>query len=219
MSQIIIPYRGLLGQQAAVIPPDGCVANQGLTIQAGSGNTNDDSSPLYGLYDYSETAHIYLQSYFGSGQKRIRRLEFYLQGYNTNYTYSDVEVWVGHVVQNEFPSGITVGYSALTITNLKMCWKGFWNAGQGAGWYYIDFENTAQGGQGIFCYNGTSNLIVIVKNKDGSWQSGYGYTQRTNFSGASTRYGMAKIFQDTTYPPNGTVMSRISALMNLRIAY
>lgn len=213
MSQIIIPYRGLLGQQSATPPVNS------NSVSIGTGTTNDDSIPFYGLYNWGETAFIYLASSINalnSGAKNINKIQIYLQGYAPNYTYSDVEVWVGHVVQTEFPSGTTVGYSGLTITNLTKCWQNPFNANQsGATLYFCDFANVGQGGLSTFNYNGTSNLIVIFKNKDGAWTSGYGYTKRSTL----TRYGMVEVHQDASYPANGTAMTRTLAVMNIELFY
>lgn len=213
MSQIIIPYRGLLPPKTATPPINS------NSVLIGSGTVQDESQPFYGLYNWGETAQIYLASSLNAinpGVKTLKKIQIYLQGYAPNYTYSDVEVWLGHVVQNEFPSGTTVGYSGLTITNLTKCWQNAFNCNQsGATLYFCDFENAAQGGLSTFNYNGTSNLIVIFKNKDGAWTSGYGYTRRT----ALTRYGMAEVHQDASYPANGTAMTRSLAVMNIEIFY
>lgn len=187
---------------------------QGVTTDYGTGTTNFSYAPFYGLYDYGETADILLQSQVGTG-KQITGLGCFFSGFTTPYTFSTVEIWVGHTTNNEFPTGVTVGYSTMTITNLTKCYSGVFSITTNGAWKTVNFNLSN------FCYNGTNNLIVIFKNFDGSWTSGYG-TSRHTFSGLDAvgfRYRQVDVAQDTTYPANGTAMARNQYYNNIRLLY
>lgn len=182
-------------------------AVQGINTDYGTGTTQVYEVPFYGLYNYGESAHIYPQSQIGSG-KAITGVGFYFAGWTVPYTFSAVEIWIAHTTATDFPAGITVGYSAITITDLTKVYSGSWtNSVNNA----IQFVNLAP----KFCYNGTDNLLIICKNFDGTWTSGYGYTRNT----AVANYRQAYVYQDPSYPANGTAMTRVQRSMNLRLYY
>lgn len=201
MSFIINPWK-------AANPEFVCAASvQGVSTDYGTGTTGVYEVPFYGLYNYSETAHLLPQSSLGAG-KALTRIAFYFAGWTVPYTFSNVEIWIGHTTATDFPAGVSVGYSTMTITNLTKVYTGAWTISSNNTWFYVNFSP-------YFCYNGTNNLIVIVKNYDGSWTSGYGYT----LNSSSANYRQAYVYQDPSYPANGTAMTRALRQMNIRLYY
>lgn len=208
MSMIINPYQ-VDGSAFSCASPI-----QGVTTDYGTGTTNFSYAPFYGLYDYGETADILLQSQVGTG-KQITGLGCFFSGFTTPYTFSTVEIWVGHTTNNEFPTGVTVGYSTMTITNLTKCYSGVFSITTNGAWKTVNFNLSN------FCYNGTNNLIVIFKNFDGSWTLGYGTSRHTSsgLDAVGFRYRQVDVAQDTTYPANGTAMARNQYYNNIRLLY
>jgi hypothetical protein len=181
--------------------------NVGTDTIYGTGTTNSNLVPAYGLYNYSESAHIVPQTSIGTG-KRLNRIAFYYTGWTIPYTFSAVEIWIGHTTNAEFPVGVSVGYAGMTITNLTKVYSGSFTISANNTWMFVDFNP-------LFCYNGTDNLIVLFKNYDGSWTSGYGNTQNT----ATANYRQAYVYQDPSYPANGTAMTRALRQINIRLWY
>lgn len=208
MSMIINPYQ-VSG------PPFSCATPiQGLNTDYGTGTINFSYAPFYGLYDFGETANILLQSQVGVG-KQITGLGCFFSGFTTPYTFTNVEIWVGHTTNNEFPVGVTVGYPTMTITNLTQCYSGPFSITTNNAWKTENFNLSN------FCYNGTNNLIVIFKNFDGDWDPGYGFSRHTftALEPVGSRFRQVNVEQDTTYPPNGTAFARNQYYNNIRLLY
>jgi hypothetical protein len=179
----------------------------------GTGTTRVDQYPLYGLDNYGETASIYTAANLNAlaaGSKQIRGIGYYFRGFTVPYTFSNVEVWLAHTSNAEFPVGTTVGYSGMNITNLTKCDVASWTISVNNTFQFRIF-NTSN-----FCYNGTDNLLVIMKNYDGAWASGYGGADAQTVVGFRTVYTLG---QNAAYPPNGTAMTREQRVSNIRIYY
>ena len=207
MSFIINPY--------LVEPSSSCAtAVQGVTTDYGTGTTGFFYVPFYGLYDYGEVASLYPQSLIGAA-KQVTGVSTFMAGYTTPYTFSNVEIWMAHTASNEFPSGTTVGYPTLGLTNLTQCYSGPFSVTTNNAWKSVTFNVNN------FCYNGTSNIVVIFKNFDGSWTSGYGTARMTIQSAnpVGQQYRVVDVSQDTTYPANGSSMTRAQYYLNIRLAY
>jgi hypothetical protein len=189
----------------------GPIQNLDFTIGAGTANFN---VPFDGVFNFSECANLYLAASLGA-TKQIRRVGFFFEGGTASfpYVYSDTEIWLAHTSLNEFPTGTTVGYPAMGLTNLTRCFKKSWTIPSSTGqWVFAEFDQN-------FCYNGTSNLVVIAKNLDGSYQLGPPQSRNTSLSGgtAGTTYRQVSVSQDPSYPANGTAMSRAQRVTNLRL--
>lgn len=190
-----------------------CTALTGLDLIVGTGTSQQYDIPFYGLYNYGESAQIYLQSSLGA-TKQIKWFGWYFGGWTVPYTFTNVELWLAHTTNNEFPSTVSVGYSTMTLTNLTKVYTGAWNVSSNGVWIYAPFQQN-------FCYNGVNNLMVIAKNYDGAWTSGYGYTQYSSLTASPVgqQYRTANVYQDPSYPANGTAMTRAQKVGNGRLWY
>lgn len=202
---IINPYSFVTGNN--------CVAVQNTDTIYGTGTLSQFEVPFYGLYNYGESANIMLQSSIGAS-KNIWRVAYYFTGWTIPYTFSSTEIWMAHVVQSEFPASVSVGYSTLTLSNLTKVWSGSWTISANNTWFFVNLNTN-------FCYNGTSNLLIINKNYDGSWTSGYGATYYSSLTASPVgqQYRMAYVYQDPSYPANGTAMTRQQRVSNIRLYY
>lgn len=188
----------------------GCAAVLGSNATYGTGTRNETTLPFYGLYNYSESATIILQSEIGSGEKQINKLGIYFESFSGSYNVNNQEVWIAHVTESVFDSTPEVGYADMTISDLTQCHSGFSFTFSGAGTYIITFENN-------FCYNGVDNLLVIWKNKDGTWASGYGNTHSTD-QGIGV-FRQAVDYRDANYPVDGQQMLESRYRMNIRLDF
>ena len=179
---------GIIGQLVTV--SGGCTPIQSVTEQIGSGTSNQSNAPFYGLYDYSVYAAIWEDTEFTSGsttERNIQGIQFELAGYTTPYTYNNLSIYMAHCVEDVFPIGPAVDGSDLTLTDETLVWSGNYTISSN-GFQSITLDTP-------FCYNGTSNLYVRFENRDGSWQSGFGWGEYD----VAIDKAMYK-FQDTTYP-------------------
>jgi hypothetical protein len=177
------------------------------TTEIGTGTSNNYEMPFKGIYHYSISASIYLQSELGNLPKRIKSIQFYFAGFTTPYTVTNQEIWIAEVAQSSFDTAPAVDFSDLTITNLTQVKTSFTHTVTANNqWYQFDFTTP-------FTYNGTSNLIVIWKNYDGSATiSGAGYGRTTS----ATSRGMYK-FNDPSFPTgDGT---RINEILNAKFIW
>jgi hypothetical protein len=177
------------------------------TTEIGTGTSSNYEMPFKGIYHYSISASIYLQSELGNLPKRINSIQFYFAGFTTPYTVTNQEIWIAEVAQSSFDTAPAVDFSDLTITNLTQVKTSFTHTVTANNqWYQFDFNTP-------FTYNGTSNLIVIWKNYDGSATiSGAGYGRTTS----ATNRGMYK-FNDPSFPTgDGT---RINEILNAKFIW
>jgi hypothetical protein len=177
---------GIIGQ----LQGGACTPIQSVTEQIGSGTSNQSNAPFYGLYDYSVYAAIWEDTEFTGGsttERNIQGIQFELAGYTTPYTYNNLSIYMAHCVEDVFPIGPAVDGSDLTLTDETLVWSGNYTISSN-GFQSITLDTP-------FCYNGTSNLYVRFENRDGSWQSGFGWGEYA----VAIDKAMYK-FQDTTYP-------------------
>jgi hypothetical protein len=148
----------------------GCASVLGTSTQIGSGTTTDTSVPIYGLYDNSVFAGIWLNTEFSTGKKQLTGLEFELGGYTTPYPYNNVKIYLAEVVQSTFDSDPAVDGSDMTLTNETLVFDGNISISTN-GWKSIDFNVSN------FCYDPDTgkHLYARVENRDGNWQSGFGH--------------------------------------------
>jgi hypothetical protein len=136
----------------------------GATAQAiGATGTNNSGIPYYGFYNYGWTAWILTPAEIGSA-KQISAIGIWNTGYTVPYTFSNQTVKMAHVSQNNFGGTSTnINLSNLTISDLKVV-RSLHNftivSGQQNTWYKHTLDSN-------FCYNGTSNLLIIWEDRDG----------------------------------------------------
>lgn len=144
-----------------------CTPVIGNTFQIGAGTSNSTSAPAYGLYDYSIYGAIWLNTEFSGGEKQFTGIEVEVKGYTSGYTYNNVELWLYEVDQDVFDSTPEVDLSDLTLSNPLLVKTFNWTIGPN-GFQTWDFDTN-------YCYSGNKNLLLIVRNNDGTWSSGYGW--------------------------------------------
>jgi hypothetical protein len=71
------------------------IISQG-TISYSTGTSHDYSLPINGLYDYSVSSCIFLQSEIGSGTKDISSVRFEIKWYDNPYTLNDQKMYMAH---------------------------------------------------------------------------------------------------------------------------
>jgi hypothetical protein len=165
----------------------------GTTAVAGStAAANDPRSPYYGYYDYGWSAWIITAAELG-GAKQISGIGIIHSSYTLPYTYANQVVKMGHVVQSQFPSATpAIDLSDLTVTDLKTV-RSLHNftlpSGSNNSWYKHTFDSN-------FCYNGTSNLIIVWENRSGNNDYVTVGTQQQVVGATQSAYK----HQDVTYP-------------------
>lgn len=170
-----------------------------------NGTNNLFEAPAYGLYDYSWSSFIYTAGLIGAA-RQIRGIEVQVSSFTTPYTFNNQTIKLAHLAPatTQFDATPAVDWSDMPVSDVTIV-KVFNFTITANGFIQILFDTN-------FCYNGTSNLILGWENRDGSWQSGYGWGE----SIGSTNSGAQKA-QDLTYPTgNGT---RLNERLNLRILY
>lgn len=182
-----------------------CVPTTGGSSLIANGTTDVVDAPAYGLYDYSWSSFIYTAGLIGAA-RQITGIQIEVAGYTTPYTFNNQTIKMAHLAPatTQFDTAPAVDWSDMPVSEVTTVKTFNWTISAN-GIIDINFDQN-------FCYNGTSNLIIGWENRDGSWQSGYGWAETLNSGGSG-----AKKYQDTTYPTgNGT---RIGSRINLRLKY
>jgi hypothetical protein len=181
------------------------------TVSVGSGTSNVYRYPFYGLYDYSHSMFIYTQSEIGAS-KRLDQIEFDLAGYTPGYTFNNITIKLAHTTDDEFGTNIKVDLTNLNYSDLTTVVNSQNITIPGSGWLNISFSTT-------FNYNGVDNLLIIIENRDGSWASGYGYSEN-EFDNCScpNDYMSWYKFTDNAYP-SGYGTRDQSYRPNLKVGY
>lgn len=158
----------------------------------GNGSSSYNWYPFYGLYDYSHNMFIYNQNDLGSNGKEIFEISFELFGYADNYEFNGITIKLAHTTDDVFASNTSVDLSNINYTDLTTCIELYDLTISSNGWVQIPFSST-------FYYNGVDNLLVIIENHDGEWDSGFGsaYCEYKN------EYVSWYKYADNFYP-NGT---------------
>jgi hypothetical protein len=147
-------------------------ATDGAITQIGTYSTTTAWSPAYGLYNYSLNASIYSLGVTGL---QITGIQIQVTGYTTLYSYTNQEIWMGQISNATFPtSSPQVNFSDLTFTvPLKQVKNSFTYSPTNNVWQTINFDTP-------YCYDGSGYTLLVWKNYDGSWTSGYGQGQSAN---------------------------------------
>ena len=164
---IINPYK--------VQPASSCATPVvGTNTQLGTFSTTTTYNPAYGLYNYSVSGNIYIAGTVG-GAKQITGIQIYPSGFTTPYSFDNQEIWMGQVSNTNFSASPQVNFSDLTFTNplIKVKNAFTYTVSANNAWQSITFDTN-------FCYDGTNSLLLVWRNYDGSWSSGYGNWQVAN---------------------------------------
>jgi hypothetical protein len=185
-----------------------CSPIVGTTWDTTVGTSNNSFLPAYGLYDYSQSMMIFKQSEIGSGEKQINSISFQLSNYSGGYQLNTQVIKLAHITDSQFGTSVKsdlTGIGGLAdLTTVKS-----FNWSTSNGWVTFTFDDN-------FCYNGVDNLMVVWENRDGSWESGYGWAESHS---TSSQFLTWYVYQDSTYPASvfGTRSSANRA--NTRIGY
>jgi len=163
---------------------------KGSSQQIGTYYNYGSVKPFNGLYNYSVSASIYSPGQFTQAACQITGLQFYVRSFTIPYTVNNQEIWIGEISNSTFPSSTpNVDFSDLTFIKplTKVTTKNV-TITNNLTWVNVNFDTP-------YCYAGTNNLILVWKNLDGSWSSGYGQAQQANI----VSRGMFKV-SDISYP-------------------
>lgn len=148
---------------------------QGLEIQVGTYYTYSNTKPFYGLWNYGISASIHAPASVGSGGKQLTGLQIYPRGFTVPYTVNNQEIWIGEISNTSFPTTTPqVDFSDLTFIKplTKVTTKNV-TIPTNYAWLNVPFDVP-------YCYDGTNYLLVVWKNYDGAWTSGFGEFQVAN---------------------------------------
>lgn len=197
------------GFQQQMMMADRCAAIKNQTTTIGTGTTNDYDFPFDGIFDYSFTAIIILQSELASfldSRKQLTSIQFDAGGFTTPYTVNNQDIYIGHIQESQFPSTAKIDLSDVTITDYTKVVDAQTLTVTSNDWTGLTFDTN-------FCYNGTDNIIVVWWNRDGSWTSGNGYAECD-----STKTNRGLDAQNDGSEPTGTA-NRSSFVYNTKFTF
>ncbi len=157
-------------------------------VGIGSGTSESGLVPSYGLFEYSWSGMIYLQSEIAT-EGEIEKLRFYVDaGSPSSYSMSNQKIYMAHTTYSQFPSSYVQEdfNSNYASSDWTLVYSGTidWSPG----WEEITLATK-------FDYNNTDNLLIKVENRDGSYSYSYPEFDYTS----STRRSAYK-YQDGSYP-------------------
>lgn len=176
--------------------------------QIGSSFDNCGGTPAYGLYDYSQSSMLYLatelESNGISADNSITAIQFQFNSWESGYELNNQTIKMSHIIESSLPDPGTPDYSSLTISNTttvknEFDFRGF----TGITWGQFDFDTP-------FIWDGTSNILVTWENRDGSWDSGYGWLEGRSISNRCHIW-----YKDDNYPTASSSTDR--DLPNIRL--
>ena len=161
--------------------------------QIGSDFDNCGGTPAYGLYDYSQSAMLYLASELEgvgiSAGNSITAIQFQFNSWDSGYELNSQTIKMAHVAESSLPDPGSPDYSSLTISNNTTVKEEFDFRGfTGITWGQFDFDTP-------FVWDGTSNILITWENRDGSWNGGYGWLEGRSVSNRCHIW-----YKDNNYP-------------------
>ena len=177
-------------------------------VQIGSDFDNCGGTPAYGLYDYSQSTMLYLASELESNGisagNSITAIQFQFNSWENGYELNNQTIKMSHISESTLPDPGLPDYSGLTISNTttvknEFDFRGF----TGITWGQFDFDTP-------FIWDGTSNILVTWENRDGSWDSGYGWLEGRSISNRCHIW-----YKDDNYPTASSSTDR--DLPNIRL--
>ena len=176
--------------------------------QIGSEFDNCGGTPAYGLYDYSQSAMLYLASELEgvgiSAGNSITAIQFQFNSWDNGYELNSQTIKMAHVSESSLPDPGLPDYSSLTISNSTTVKEEFDFRGfTGITWGQFDFDTP-------FVWDGTSNILITWENRDGSWVGGYGWLEGSSVSNRCHIW-----YKDNNYPTASSSENR--DLPNIRL--
>ena len=173
-------------------------------VTIGTGTSESGLVPSYGLYEYSWSGMIYLQSEIAT-EGEIESISFYVDASSpSSYSMDNQKIYMAHTTYSQFPSSsVQEDFSSNYVSSdWTLVYDGTidWSPG----WEEITLSTK-------FDYNNTDNLLIKVENRDGSYSFSHPEFDYTS----STRRSAYK-YQDGSYPT--TTGSRSSIRPNVKFS-
>ena len=182
----------------------------GTTLTTSTGTSNLLDYPVEGLYNYSLSISIIPQSFIGNGQKQINKIGWDTNGWSSGYTVINQRIFLAHTslssvggTWNSFVTNSCSDFTEVKTSSVVIF--------SGSGTTTVTFDTN-------FYYNGTDNLAILWENGDGSWSSGYGWTESVTTSNQATK----TVYSDSTNSTdlkNSTLNGGYLRIPNLIIHY
>ncbi len=164
---------------------------QNLVWTSPVGTSNVDYYPSYGFFDYSHSMFIIRASELGYGSKLLHGLEIEVKSYSDGYTYGNQTIKLAHISDLEFGDNVKVDLTNINgVANVTTVKNDFDWTISSSGYQTIDFDSN-------FEYNGNDSLLIIWENRDGDWDSGFGWAE-CHFD--NTYYDSWYKHEDDAYP-------------------
>ena len=157
-------------------------------VTIGTGTSESGLVPSYGLFEYSWSGMIYLQSEIANSGD-IESISFYVDASSpSSYVMDNQKIYMAHTTYSQFPSSsVQEDFSGNYVTSdWTLVYDGTidWSPG----WEEITLSTA-------FSYNNTDNLLIKVENRDGSYSFSY-----PEFDYTSSTRRAAYEYQDNSYP-------------------
>ncbi len=169
---------------------DGVICTQ--EIQIGDGTRSISKLPLYGLYDYSQSTMLYLSEELwmagADGRAEIIAIAFECSNWRRDYVTRNQTIKMFHTELTEFRQVAPPNHLGLNFYDPITVKANFTLSVEGNGWLNINFDQP-------FSWDGHSNLAISWENRDGDWQTGYGYLR-----GDTLRDRHYVWYEDRAYP-------------------
>ena len=160
-----------------------CLVGGDVTI--GEGTATNNYLPSYGLYNYSYTQQLFLSEEMGA-PRNIESVTFDMANYSVNRTY---KIYMMHTSATSASDWIDASTAELVFDTAQQLHAGL-----------NTFEFSTP-----FYYNGTDNLLLIVLDMTGSWQSGNTWrTHTAPFTASRYIYQDASAYSTSSTPSSGT---------------
>lgn len=140
-------------------------------VESGS----DARIPYYGLFDFGWSAWILTAAELG-GAKQISGIGIFNTSYSgLPYSWFNQTVKAAHITESQFPNASQpLNLSGLTISDLKTVRSSHnFNVTQNNVWTKHTFDSN-------FCYNGTSNLLLIWEHRGNENNIENGFARHIN---------------------------------------
>ena len=173
-------------------------------ITIGTGTSESGLVPSYGLFEYSWSGMIYLQSEIANSGD-IESISFYVDASSpSSYVMDNQKIYMAHTTYSQFPSSSVQEdfNSNYATSDWTLVYDG--SIDWSPGWEEITLSTA-------FSYNNTDNLLIKVENRDGSYSFSY-----PEFDYTSSTRRSAYEYQDGSYPT--TTGSRSSTRPNVKFS-
>jgi len=173
-------------------------------VTIGTGTSESGLVPSYGLFEYSWSGMIYLQTEIAN-EGDIESISFYVDASSpSSYVMDNQKIYMAHTTYSQFPSSsVQEDFSSNYATSdWTLVYDGTidWSPG----WEEITLSTP-------FSYNNTDNLLIKVENREGSYSFSY-----PEFDYTSSTRRSAYEYQDGSYPT--TTGSRSSTRPNVKFS-